>query len=354
MVHNSGIGVYLKNILPCICKEFEVTLLGNKWVLDQLEWTKGISVIHFDAKIYSLKEQLMYPLVIPKTTTLFWCPHFNAPLLPTRAKKLLTTIYDVNHLANKATSSYLKWRYAKTLYVNAVKKSKRVITISDFSRSELVHFTGIGKDKITRIYCGVDFDLFSEKETNTHLDLPKTYLLFVGNIKPHKNLICLLKAYGQLSESLREKYKLVILGKKDGFITPDIEIFKFIETHNMMKDIYFTGYVEDKDVPSVYRNATLFVFPSLYEGFGLPPLEAMASGVPVLCSNASSLPEVGGKAVMYFNPNDYNELCEKLVALLSDAELRRSLSEKGKKRARLFSWDNARKEHIEIINSLLI
>ena len=352
MINSSGIGVYLKNILPEIAKEFNLILLGSSKELAPFSWTKGLQIIEFTPKIYSIKEQLSYPFIVPKTD-LFWCPHFNAPLLPIRAKKILTTIYDVNHLANRNTMSFVKWTYAKLLYNSAVSKSKGIITISEFSKSELLKFTRVNEKKINIIYCGVDYNIFADIESkNSQINVPKQYILYVGNIKPHKNLITLLKAYEELSEAIKANYKLVILGKKDGFITPDLEIFQFIEENNLMKDIFFTGYIADEMVPSLYQKASLFVFPSLYEGFGLPILEAMASGVPVLSSNATSLPEVGGDAVVYFNPMDYTELAHQIHTFLTDANLRETYVVKGKQQAKIFSWKPAGQQHIEVIKKL--
>ncbi|MBT8181238.1 MAG: glycosyltransferase family 4 protein [Eudoraea sp.] len=352
MINSSGIGVYLKNILPHLVDKFHLTLLGDKEVMKSFKWANELNIIPFNAKVYSLKEQILYPFVVPRTD-LYWCPHFNAPLLPIRTKKLLTTIYDVNHLANRQNSSFLKWRYAKLLYSNAVRKSIQIITISKFSKSEIVHYTSADPSKIEMIYCGVNHNFFSEQKELKINKIPEKYILYVGNIKPHKNLITLLKAYAQLPPSMKDEYQLLILGKKDGFITPDLEIFGFIEENKLQNNIHFTGYVEDDVVPAIYQKAALFVFPSLYEGFGLPPLEAMASGVPVLCSDVTSLPEVGGEAVVYFSPNNTNELGIKMEELLRNSTKREILIKKGLQQAKLFSWDDAGEYHLQLINQIL-
>lgn len=352
MINSSGIGVYLKNILPEIVKKYELVLLGDTKELSKLSWTKDVKIIHFTASIYSLKEQFYFPFIIPKTD-LFWCPHFNAPLFPLRAKRMLTTIYDVNHLANKKSNSFFKWLYAKLLYNSAVIRSSKVITISEFSKKELLKYTYIKKNKIHVIFCGVDYDIFSNKKNSIVKNLPENYILFVGNIKPHKNLITLLKAYNKLSEKIKTKFKLVILGKKEGFITPDLKIFRFIEDNNLLKHTFFTGYIEDDEVPGVYQRAKLFVFPSLYEGFGLPILEAMVSKVPVLSSNLASLPEVGGDSVLYFDPNNPDKLAKIIEESIEDENLLNQLIEKGKIQAKLFSWSISAKEHIKTIDTLL-
>ena len=352
MINSSGIGTYLKNIVPKIISNFEeVVLLGNRKELNQFEWTKNIKVVEFTAKIYSVKEQLLYPFVIPRCD-IFWSPHFNVPLFSIRAKKRVCTIHDVNHLANKNMFPKLIRIIAKLLYKRAVISSDIIFTISEFSKSEIIKYLGSPKkSKINVIYNGVDIDRFSNlSEIQTKISLPKKYILFVGNVKPHKNLITLLKSYNELPIEIKKEYKLVILGKRDGFITKDKWVYKYIENHNLIDHIYFTGYVEDHQIPTVYRSSSLFVFPSLYEGFGLPMLEAMATGVPVLSSNVSSLPEIGGNAAMYFEPFNYTDLCSKIKLLLANDKERIFLSQKGHHRIIQFNWESSVQNYINIIS----
>jgi len=346
MIDDSGIGTYLKNILPYLLPQFKVTLLGNKERLSQYVFHNNCQVIKFNAKIYSVKEQLLFPLKIPKTD-FFWSPHFNTPILPIKAKKRITTIHDVNHLTTMNKMTFLKKIYSKYLYTNAIKRSKKIITVSNFSKNEIVKYTKAKIYDIAVIYCGVNecFSVCEPKE----IVLPEKYILFVGNVKPHKNLKTLLEAYGHLDKELQHKYKLVILGKKSGFITPDRGVFEFIEKKALTKSVFFTGYIEDDVVPFVYKNAQIFVFPSLYEGFGLPLIEAMTVGVPVLSSNAASLPEIGGEAVLYFNPKSSEELKVKIELLLLDHALQDEYINKGFKRVKSFSWKKSAEKHISLI-----
>lgn len=351
MINSSGIGMYLKNVLPAVVKEFDTVLLGNAQELSVFHWAKGSRIIEFTAPIYSIKEQFLYPFVVPRTTVL-WCPHFNAPLFPVSTKHILTTIHDVNHLANKGHMSILKRYYARILYSSALKRSKRIITVSHFSKSEIMRYLKADEKKIIPVYNGVDHENFARIRDSVLENVPDKYILFVGNVKPHKNLIVLLKAYLELPNSLKETYKLVILGKKKGFITPDQGIIKFIEENDLMKHLFFTGYIKDNQVPPLYRNASLFVFPSFYEGFGLPLLEAMVCGVPVISSNATSLPEVGGDAVLYFDPRDQQALAHKIMLFLLNEDLRANFMERGEKRVEDFSWAVAQNEHLRIIREL--
>ena len=351
MINDSGVGTYIKNIIPYLISKFDVILIGKKTELLMFENNEKNNIINFQSKIYSLKEQILYPFIIPKCD-IFWSPHFNAPLLPIKAKKTITTIHDVNHLAFENDFSFLKKKYAKTLFLNAIRISDKVITVSNFSKKEIIKYLKPKKELIEVIYSGVNKAFYNEKDLNFLPELPKKYILYVGNVKPHKNLITLFKAYNNLPPIIKDEYDLVILGKKDGFITPDLNVFKFIETKDLINKIYFTGFIEDKFVPNIYKNATIFVFPSLYEGFGLPILEAMASKTMVLSSNFASLPEVGGENVLYFNPNDEIELTSKIVKTLSNSELRGVFSKKGYEYSKKFSWINTAEKHMDLFQNL--
>ena len=168
----------------------------------------------------------------------------------------------------------------------------------------------------------------------------------MGNVKPHKNLKNLLFAVEKTN------LNLVIVGKKDGFITGDSTISEIIRTKNLSDRIFFTGYVKDADIAAIYNLAKLFVFPSLYEGFGIPPLEAQACSCPVVCSNAASLPEVCGDSVVYFDPNDIEDMRNKIQTVLNDKNLQNELRIKGLENIKRFNWERSAKQIIEIMESL--
>ena len=176
------------------------------------------------------------------------------------------------------------------------------------------------------------------------------YLLFVGNVKPHKNLGRLLDAFDLLKD--RIPHSLMIVGQKDGFITGDKEVVRRAERFG--KRVQFTGVLSDDKLRGIYAAADLLVFPSLYEGFGLPPLEAMACGTPVACSRAASLPEVCGNAVEYFDPQDSKDIAEKVLKLIQDGKRRKSLKNEGLKRVKGFSWDKCAVETCGCIHKLLL
>lgn len=352
LIHNSGIGTYIKNVFPSILENFDkVEVLGDPILLKKFSWSNQVKIIPFRYKIYSLLEQFMYPIRIAKCDV-FWTPHFNAPLLPIKAKKRIVTVHDVNHLSNPEYFSFTKRILAKVLYKNAVYRSHHIFTVSDFSKSEILKFFSINPNTIKVVYCGVAQNFAKQTSNDVKIELPQNYLLYVGNVKPHKNLITLLKAYSLLNEKIKQSYKLVILGKKEGFITEDRQVFKFIEENNLHKFIHFTGFIPDKAVPLVYKKASLFVFPSLYEGFGLPILEAMSSGVPVLSSNKASLPEVAGEAALYFDPTNPINLKEHMIRLLEDQALTNELVQKGFEQAKKFDWQKSIDKHVKVLKNL--
>jgi len=354
LINSSGIGTYIKNVLPDLIDFFrEVIVLGNKEELLGFEWSNKVTIINVTFTIYSFLEQLYYPFIIPECD-IFWSPHFNTPLLSIKSKKRIVTIHDVNHLSNPSYYNLLKRLWAKCLYKNAVKKSDCIITVSEFSKLEILKYFKTEELKINIVHCGVSENFgVSKVVISNEIVLPNSYLLYVGNVKPHKNLITLLKAYNELEKSIKEKYKLVIMGKKEGFITNDRNVFDFIENHNLERYIYFTGHVKDEEVPFIYEKATLLVFPSLYEGFGLPLLEAMSCQIPVLSSDRASLPEVGGEAALYFNPLDPVELKEKIVLLMNDEDLKSKMIEKGNKRVQIFNWEQSIQEHLRIFKNTI-
>lgn len=347
----SGIGTYIKSLLPFFLEKFEVILLGSRAEIREYIWSNGVKVLECESKVYSMNEQFELPLKIPKCD-FFWSPHYNIPILPIKAKFRVVTIHDAFHLAFYDTLNFVQKIYAKTIFNQALGRSDIVFSISNFSRSEILKYTKTDKN-ILVVPNAIDEERFnSHYDSNTlevvakNYGLPKDFILFVGNVKPHKNLKNLLFALEKMD------LNLVIVGKKDGFITSDSTISEIIWTKNLIDRIFFTGYVKDKDIAAIYNLAKLFVFPSLYEGFGIPPLESQACGCPVVCSNAASLPEVCRDSVLYFNPHNVEDIRNKIQAVLNDENLRNELCVKGFENIKRFSWERSAKQIIEIMENL--
>ena len=365
MAGASGVGRYIRSLLPYLADNqgFSLTLLGNEDDLTKYGMFNSdrIRVVECSAKIYSLKEQFELPMKIPKACDLFWSPHYNTPLLPIRAKRRLVTIHDVFHLAFFNMLTLQQKAYAQLMFNASARLSDKIITDSEFSKSEIIRYTGIDARKLRVVRCGIDkkiFKLIEDKDSLQHIkrsyNLPEQFILFVGNLKPHKNLTTLLKAFDILINENAVDCGLVIVGKKEGFISGDVDVHTMIEnSRNLRERVTLTGYIEDKDVPVIYNLASAFVLPSLYEGFGLPPLEAMACGCPAIVSDIASIREVCGDAAYYVDPYDADYMAQSIYKVLGDETLRRNLKRKGAERSKLFSWEDSAGKLINIFMEVM-
>ena len=231
------------------------------------------------------------------------------------------------------------------------------IADSDATRRDAVSILGIEPEKITTIYCGVDHSLFhpkpepeDQKILNKYLPAPKPYIFFVGAHDYRKNLVSLIRAFDFLKKEKKIPH-LLVLGGSGG---PDPKFYPPLKgiAKTAPEEIIFPGYIPDTDLPALFRGAEVFVFPSLKEGFGLPVLEAMACGVPVITSNRSSLPEVVGEAGVLVNPLNEREIAQAIMKILTTPRLAQTLKKKGIERAKQFSWENTAQKVLEVIKRL--
>lgn len=362
MILHSGIGTYIYYYIKglIILNKYNIVLVGPKPILQKkFDVRKIHQIINTNLPIYSIYEQILMPLLIPKCD-IFWSPHYNIPVIPIQAKKILVTIHDTYHLSYAAELSFFKKIYSKCMINFACKKADLILTVSNFSKFEILKYTKIDSEKISVLYNGVDFKQFGhiEKEANqlrlkSKLALPDNYILFVGNVKPNKNLLKLLEAFKQFL-SINLKYSLVIVGKKDGFISGDEKVHEILKKDPLLNSyVIFTGYVESEDLPTIYQLASVFVFPSLYEGFGLPPLESMASGCPVIVSNSSCLPEICGEsAAEYIIPEESESIVVALKNILFNKVHKEQLIAEGRRRAKQFTWDKSISSLIHLFDTL--
>lgn len=358
MILSSGIGTILQNFILNFSGEFELSIIGNpKHLLPFLTDKTNYSIIESDLPIYSIKEQIKLPGLIP-SCDIFWSPHYNIPLFPIKAKKRVVNINDVFHLAFKHTTTLSQKLYANLVINQAIIRSDRVITISKFSESEIKKHTFSKKNKFEIIYCGVDHNLFQKIDDSQKLEaakrkyqLPPKYILCVGNVKPHKNLKVLMNALSSLKDNLQD-YEIVIVGKQQGFITGDPLLFKKIQEDPFLSaKTKFTGFVPNEDLPCIYNLASLFIFPSFYEGFGLPPLEAMACGCPVLVSHAASMPEICEDAARYFNPLNEEDMAAKILDALTTES--NTYIAKGLNHSKKFTWQKYYSTQKSIFQNLI-
>ena len=288
----------------------------------------------------SLWQQIRLPFLMKKLKAdLLWSPCNVGPLF---AQNHVISIHDTAAFAGPEWFSLLFGIYYRSVFPLLGQRAVKVITPSLFSKREIVRHGIAGEEKITVIPGGVS-PLFTRKESTPYTH---PYLLTVGSINPRKNISKLIAAWSRIPGHIKNDRKMIITG--GGAASYPSEDFGEIPD-----DITFTGYITDKDLPSLYSGADAFVFPSLYEGFGLPPLEAMACGCPVITSNLSSMPEVCGNAAYYIDPHSTESLTDGIIKVLTDRDLREGLIQKGLERAKLFTWKRSAEEHIKVFNEVL-
>jgi glycosyltransferase involved in cell wall biosynthesis len=336
MIEHSGIGTYIQNLLPLFIqnnKSIQFYLLGSKEVLKKYEWSEeeNVDIINFEAPIYSIREQILFPFTIPKNLDLFWSPHYNIPLL--YSNRLITTIHDILPIAfPDYRKSKIRFAYAKFMYQKAISKSDKIICDAEFTISEIQKYLKMPKEKATAIYIGVAPFWKSEHPRNPQKEKP--YLLTVGVLKPHKNFSGLIKAFKTLEEN--NKYELVIVGDREKLKKSDPSLNEYFNDGN--SNIKFTGFITNEELKELYSKASAFIFPSFYEGFGLPALEAMAMHCPVICSNTSSLVEIFSEAANCFNPYDTEDMAKTISNTLANPELQDEMVKKGDLFVEKLNW----------------
>lgn len=306
MVPISGIGTYIEEIVPRIValwSEARFTILGDQDVLARaIPPTSRVQYRPFDSPIYSISEQLAYLRLVPRDAML-WVPHYNIPLF--RRGLLVVTVHDVFHLA-APDIPFLRRRYAELLFGAVVRLARLVICNSAFTAAELQRLAGTPR-RLAVVHLGVSPRWSALPATEPPLAGP--YLLAVGNVKPHKNLKRLVDAFERVAHEI--PHRLVIVGRREGLLTLDTEVERMAE--RLGDRVVFTGYVSREVLEHYVAGCAALIQPSLYEGFGLPPLEAMAAGRRVAVSRAGSLPEVCGPEADYFDPTDVRSIADALT-----------------------------------------
>ena len=335
----TGIGRFLRLFLDNLSLEDKqkICLIADKHT-DISDYKNYFKVITINAPFTLWYDQISLPHTLHRySIDIFFSPYYKMPLWG-KFKKIVT-IHDVHFskiFLRKGISRFKPYSFFLKLIIRCADK---IITVSEFSKNELIKLFKASPNKIKVVYNGIDnkfkvldrenFDLLRSKYT-----IDFKYILYVGNLKKHKNIQSLVEAYNLLSEEEKKSYKLIIVAKQEeGFKCLQSTVKKF----SLENNIYFLDFVEDNDLVLFYNFAEMFIFPSYYEGFGLPPLEAMTCGTPVISSYTTSLKEILGESALYIDPDNTQQITEKIQELLNSPGLRNSLIEKGKVHVQEFS-----------------
>jgi glycosyltransferase involved in cell wall biosynthesis len=283
---------------------------------------------------------------------LFWTP--GTFPLPIRTG-VVGTIYDLTTIIFPQFHKKKMVKHQEKMFNYLKKNASLIIAISENTKSDIIKYLRIPEDKIRTIYCGVG-DEFRKIEDSRHLknklkgigvDYP--YLFYLGTLEPRKNVERLIEAFIRLKKEKRINEKLVVSGMQGWGYQ---HVFNKVASSNIGKEIVFTGFVPNEFLPFLFNGASAFIYPSLYEGFGLPVLEAMACGVPVVTTNVSSLPEVAGDAAVLLNPYSVDELADGIWRILSNEDLRDGCIKKGIERARSFTWERCAIETLKVFSEV--
>ena len=344
MITHSGIGTYIRNTLNHLTSfsNLEFTLFGNLEKISQYQTRKVLA----DFPIYSLKEQIFFPRILSrekKVCDLIHFPHYNIPLSFTN--NVVVTIHDLIHLT--FPPSKFAYLYARTMLEAACRKAKLIITVSENTKKDILKWFKIPDKKIRVIYSGAGNEWIqtSKQESSrdySNLGRSKEYILYVGNLKPSKNINTLIQGFSIAQKKIKD-LNLILAGKN---------FMPHLLKSSLHPQISILGEISLAQLRDLYKNAKLFVFPSSYEGFGFPPLEAMQFGIPVISSCSSSLPEILGDSALFFNPQDPRELADCICECWNKEEVRKNLKIKGFENLKRFSWEKCATETAKVYSEL--
>ena len=359
-----GLGRYTEKLLEYFDKinpphEFIVFLRQENfdafWPAHPEKFKKVLAPFHW----YSYGEQILFPRLIKRQKVdLMHFPHFNVPIFS--RTPFVVTIHDliITHYPTiKATTlgpaAYaLKQIGYHTVISHAIKKSRKIIAVSEFTKNDIIDSFGANPEKISVTYEAADAAVDLSKRESSEIVLEKfkikqPYILYVGNAYPHKNIGGLIRAFKIIKD---KNLSLVLVGKEDYFYR---RVKKEAEKEDALAGVNFTGFVSDEELAALYRNARLYCFPSFYEGFGLPPLEAMTYGVPVVSSDRSCLPEILKDSAEYFNPDDLDQTAKILYDISSNEIRRADLIKKGYEQVKKYSWEQCARETLRVYEEIL-
>ncbi len=322
-----------------------------------LQETSNFHIVEIKCPSYPLWEQVALPCTLLKIKPdVLHCTSNTAPIFCNIP--LIITLHDIIFLEKKQNTNKSLYQnfgrlYRKLVVPRILSKSKKIITVSDFERENICKKTNTPPEQIVTIYNGYnkkfhpiqDFQEITRKYIKDN-----NYILFFGNTDPKKNTSRTIKAYALYLEKSKYKRPMLIL---DMSLSTVEHVLKEEKLEHIKPFIHCPGYIDNSDLPYMYNGAFVFIYPSLRESFGLPILESMGCGTPVIVSNTSAIPEIAGEGALYINPYDEQDIANKLILIETDEQLYQNLVEYGKLRVELFSWKKTAKSLMNVYNSVL-
>jgi len=363
--HLSGVGYYVRNLSRALISQdkinnyFFLTNEREPSFLKDIPIHRGPVLLRTFISnenhiLGDLWENTILPLRMAWKIDIFHGPAFLTPLLKI-GYHTVATVYDLIAFLFPDNFPFKYGLYIRNLLKLVTKKVDKIIAVSNNTKSDLINLLNIPEEKIEVVYGAADerFYPITDKEAleavRRRYGINKNVILFVGNLEPRKNLPKLFEAYYILKEKIGKDYEIVVCGERKWAFNL---IKDSIKKYDIEDSIIFTGYVPDEDMPFLYNIADLFVFPSLYEGFGLPVLEAMKCGIPTVASNTSSIPEIASDAALLVNPNDAEEIADTIYRLITDSALREKKITAGMVWAKGFSWEKSAIKMIKVYEGL--
>lgn len=358
-IKKTGIGRYIENTLRemlLLDKKNHYEMLINPGDKKSINLSaKNLELVETEIPWFSLSEQTnLLKLINDRKPDLVHFTNFNFPVA--YKGKFVITIHDLTllHFRNLRSSITKKAYYMikegvmrHVVLKRGIAKASSILVPTNYVRDDVAKTFGVKKNKINVTYEAVDKDFSKPKINLNKFNIDKPFVLYVGNAYPHKNLERMIIAFGKLITEYVLDYQLVIAGRKDSFHK---NLEQAVKEAGLEDRVVFTGYINDQELAGLYNKSKLYIFPSLSEGFGLPPLEAMAHGLPVVSSNATCLPEVLGDAAVYFNPKDINDMTKAMLSVLTEEKLSNDLIKKGKRQVSKYSWKITAKETLDVYN----
>lgn len=350
----SGIGVYTYEIIKHLNNSKLISYYGNVFnFLNRNDIHSDLEVLNFKINTNILMPYGVYRRIwnfIPISYNSIFkenvdITHFFNYIVPPKVKgKVILSLYDMAYLKFPETLDPKNLKRILAGIDYSIRRSDHIITISENSKKEILEHFNIPQNKISIVSPATSIPeniIFTDEIYSKFNIINDEFILYMGNLEPRKNIPRLIQAFYELKTKYNFSKKLVITGAKSWLYE---SIFETVRNLNLQEDIIFTGFVSEKEKFSLYKATSLFVYPSLYEGFGIPILEAMSVGTPVVCSNTSSMPEVGGEAAFYINPLDVNDIANGINTVLSNPFLQDSMIQKGYEQIKKFSWDESAKK----------